>query len=320
MNPISVRNALAYLYRTVEAGEKGHALVATNMNNRALKILYRSYAQQRLKFKEEILVELRRLGAYAKPRSEFLGLLHRGRINIFSALTIGDENVENLILKEILFGEAAAIRAYEKTLEKDLPPETREMVKRQFEEVHKTIEEARLMQGLNGKRLLLRLYETEKTADEAIQALKKAGVSEKAIEIKSWDPAIALYRGRGTTMLETIITGAAGGMILGFVVGILASIGIMRMPGFGLEQTAPAILLLAILGLTAGIAFVGGMIGLFLGWGISSGDKFVYADTVQHGEILIRALVDITHTSRAWNIMKQVAVVARAHRVSELPA
>jgi hypothetical protein len=164
------------------------------------------------------------------------------------------------------------------------------------------------------------LYETEQTADEALQALKKAGVSEEAIEIKSWDLATPVYEGRGTTMLETSITGAVGGAILGLVGGVLASIGIMQMPGFGSEQAAPAILLLTILGLTAGIAFVGGMIGLFLGWGISSGDRYIYADTVQHGEMLMRALVGITHTSRAWNIMKQVAVVARAHRVGELPA
>jgi len=58
MNTVSARNALAYLYKYVEAGEKGYAVVASNVRNRALKILYRAYAQQRLTFKEEIFAEI----------------------------------------------------------------------------------------------------------------------------------------------------------------------------------------------------------------------------------------------------------------------
>jgi len=308
MDTTSARNALAYLYRIVEAGERGYAVVAANVSNRALKILYRSYAQQRLKFKEEILTEMQRLGAHAKPRSNFLGLLHRGRIDIFATLTIGDENVEKLILKEILFGEAAAIRAYEKTLEKDLRPETREMVQRQFDEVRKAVEQTRLMKGQDGKRLLLCLYDSKEDAEQALRSLKSAGFSGKAIEIKSWDHATPLYQGRGTTMLETIITGAVGGALLGLVGGLLAAIGILQIPDFGTEMSASAILLLAILGLTVGVAFVGGMIGFFIGWGIASGDRYVFADTIQHGEVLMRALVDIPRASRASEIMREVAI------------
>jgi Domain of unknown function (DUF2383) len=79
-----------------------------------LKILYRVYAQQRRKFKEEIFDEIQRLGGHSRPRSNILGILHRGRIDIFAAMTIGDEGVENLLLKEILVGESTALRAYEK--------------------------------------------------------------------------------------------------------------------------------------------------------------------------------------------------------------
>jgi hypothetical protein len=90
--------------------------------------------------------------------------------------------------------------------------------------------------------------------------------------------------------------------------GLLAGIGILQIPDFGTEMSASAILLLAILGLTVGVAFVGGMIGFFIGWGIASGDRYVFADTIQHGEVLMRALVDIPRASRAWEIMREVAI------------
>jgi len=47
MNNLSTRKALVYLYKIVEAGEKGYAVVASNVKNRALKILFQSYSQQR---------------------------------------------------------------------------------------------------------------------------------------------------------------------------------------------------------------------------------------------------------------------------------
>ena len=75
MNNINARNALIYLHKYVEAGEKGYAVVASNVRNRALKVLYRAYAQQRLKFKEEIFVEIQRLGGPTRPQSNILGIL-----------------------------------------------------------------------------------------------------------------------------------------------------------------------------------------------------------------------------------------------------
>lgn len=322
MNTPRARNALVYLYKIVEAGERGYAVVASNVSNRALKILYKSYAQQRLKFKEEIFAEIQRLGGHARPSSNFLGLVHRGRIDIFAALTIGDEAVEKVVLKEVLLGEKVAIRAYEKILKKDPPSETREMLERQFDEVRKVVEQVRLIKGQNGKRLVLRMYDSKTDAEEALQSLKRAGFSEKAIEMESWNHGThsELYKSRGTTILETIISGAVGGAIWGIVSGGLAAIGIVQISAFSLEKAASVILLFAILGLIAAGAFIGGMIGLFIGWGIASEDSYVYDDSIKHGEILMRTIADKPRASSAWRIMKQVAMEARARRASELPA
>jgi hypothetical protein len=80
------------------------------------------------------------------------------------------------------------------------------------------------------------------------------------------------------------------------------------------------ILLLAILGLMAGGAFVGGMMGLFIGWGIAGADRYVYDESIQHGEILMRTIVEAPRAARAGHLMEQVAIRARARKVSEFPA
>jgi uncharacterized protein (TIGR02284 family) len=322
MKALQARNALIYLYRIVEAGEKGYAVVASNVSNHALKILYKSYAQQRVQFKEEIFAEIQRLGGHARPRDNFLGLVHRGRIDIFAALTIGAENVEKMILQEVLLGENVAVKAYEKTLKKDLSPETREMLERQFGEVRNVVEQVRLLKGQNGKRLVLRLYDSKSDAEESLQSLKRDGFSEEAIAMESWNHGIhsELYKGRGTTFLETMISGAVGGVIWGIVAGGLAAIGILQIAAINSEKAAPVILLLAILGLITAGAFIGGMMGLFIGWSIASEDSYVYDNSIKHGEILMRTIVEAPRAARARHIMEQVTMETRARQAGELPA
>jgi uncharacterized protein (TIGR02284 family) len=320
MNLSHVQNALSYLYKIVEAGEKGYAVVASNARNRALKILFQSASQQRRKFKEEIFVEIQRLGGQNRPKSSILGMIHRGRIDIFSYFTIGDENVERVLLKEVLLGERVAIRAYEKTIEQDLPPETAALVARQYQEVRKVVDQMRLLFGQNGKRLVLRLYDDRKDAEQALRSLKKEGIAEQAMEIQDFNPpALEPAAGRGTTLLETILSGAVGGDIWGIVAACFAAVGIWQMAAFQHEQASTLVVLFAMLGLIAAGTFIGGMLGLFIGWGVASQDNQV-SEAVGRGEVLLRALIDEPVASKAWQIMNQVAISARARHVSEAAA
>jgi uncharacterized protein (TIGR02284 family) len=312
--------ALADLYKIVEAGEKGYAVVASNASNRALKFLFKTYSQQRRQFKDEIFAEIQRLGGDSRPGSSVLGMIHRGRIDIFATLTIGAENIEKVLLKEVMLGERVAIKAYENTLKKDLPPETRAMLEDQFQMVRKVVDQIRLLRGQNGKRLVLRLYDSRSDAEQALQSLKKAGIAENTVEMEEFNsPALDAYKDRGTTILETILSGAAGGSIWGLAAGILAALGIIRIALLNQEGVSPLIVLLAVLGLIAAGSFIGGMIGLFIGWGVSSQDTYV-SDSVQQGEILMRTMLDESLAPEAWRIMNQVAMEAKARHASGSPA
>ena len=316
MNIPYVRKALADLYKIVEAGEKGYAVVASNVSNRALKVLFKSHSQQRLNFKEEILAEIRRLGGDSEPGSSVLGMIHRGRIDIFATLTIGAENVEKVLLKEVMLGERVAIKAYENALKKELPPETRATLEDQFQMLRKVVDQIRLLRGQNGKKLVLRLYDSRSDAEQALQSLKRAGIAENTIQLEDFDsPALDAHKDRGTTIFETVLSGAVGGAIWGVAAGILAALGMMRIAALNQEGVLPAILILAVLGLIAAGAFIGGMIGLFIGWGVSSEDTYV-SDAVQHGEMLVRTITDESLASKAWRIMNQVAMEAKARHAS----
>ncbi|HEU0295025.1 MAG TPA: PA2169 family four-helix-bundle protein [Anaerolineales bacterium] len=320
MNISHARNVLISLYKIVEAGEKGYAVVASNVRNRALKILFQACSQQRQKFKEEIFEEIQQLGGQARPKSSVLGMIHRGRIDIFSHFTIGDENVERMLLKEVLLGERVAVRAYERTLEQDLPPEAHALIDRQFREVRQVVDQMQRLRGQNGKRLVLRLYDTRKDAEQAFQSLKNAGISQQAIKIEDYSPpALEPSESPPTTIFETILSGAIGGQIWGVVAGVLAAATIVGIAALNQGQASPVVALVAMLVLMAQGALVGGMIGLFIGWGVTSQDKYV-AETVKQGEVLMQTLIDESLASKAWKIMNQVAVAARARHASESPA
>jgi len=320
MNTLSARNTLTSLYKIVEAGEKGYAVVASNVKNRALKILFQSYSQQRRRFKDEIFEEIKRLGGETRPKSSILGMIHRGRIDIFATLTIGDENVEKVLLKEVRLGERVALNTYERTLKQDLPPVTHALVEQQFQEVRKVVDQIRLLRGQDGKRLVLRLYDSRKDAEQALQSLKKAGISEQTIKIEDFNPPVfEPSKGRGTTILETILSGGVGGGIWGIVAGILAVISIVQIAALNERAASPIVVVMTLLGLIAAGVFIGSMIGLFIGWGVTSQDDYI-SETVKDGEVLMQTLIDESLASKAWRIMNQVAIAARARHASGSPA
>lgn len=307
--------ALSRLYEIVEAGEKGYAVAATYVRNRALKLLFRSYAQQRAKFKDEILAEMQRLGGRSRPGESMLGAIHRGRITIFATMTIGEENREQVVLKEVALGERYALRTYEKALKENLPDQTKALIQRQYEEVRRLVDKVQFMRGKNGNRLMVRLYDSENDAEKAIRKLKESGYPSEAIEKVPLNP-IELYTGSGTKIFETILSGAAGGAIWGTVSAILAAIGILQAPKFGIgtltDYSLQVILMAAGVGLIAGGLFVGGGIGFFMGLGNKDEDEYFYRDGIEHGKVLIQVLIDASRASQAWRLLSQVNLEARA--------
>lgn len=313
-NNSSALSVLRHLHEIVEAGERGYAVAAASVKNRALKVLFKSYAQQRAKYKEEIWNEMQRLGATIKPRGSILGAIHRGRITIFAAMTIGEENVEQVVLKEVVLGERVAKLTYERTLRQNLPDQARAVVQRQYEEVSLLLDKVQLMRGKNGRRLVVRLYDTEENADKAVRKLRESGYPAESIEKLSLNP-IELYTGRGTNILETILSGAIGGSIWGIVSGFLAALSIMQAPKIGVTELAglEPLLVVIVLGLIAGGLFVGGSIGFFIGFGTRDEDAYRYYESIEHGRVLVQVMTDESRATQAGQLLAQINIESRAH-------
>ncbi|NJN79639.1 MAG: PA2169 family four-helix-bundle protein [Anaerolineales bacterium] len=216
----TINKSLNRLYQLVEASEKGYAVAACSVNNQAIKVLFKSYAKKRATFKEEIWAEMQRLGSTVKPASSILGAIHRGRVTIFAVMTIGEENIERVVLKEVLLGEKVARYYYERILKKDLPETTRAIVQKQYEDVQQLVEQAQSMLGKNGKKLIIWLYDAEKDADKAVNQLKTSGYAIQSIQ-KHGLSASQMYTEKSIKVSETALSGAVGGAIWATIGGLL---------------------------------------------------------------------------------------------------
>jgi uncharacterized protein (TIGR02284 family) len=124
-----VISVLNNLIETCRDGHDGFRSAADGVTDPALKGLFEQYSHQRAQFVDELQDEVLRLGGNPQQRGSVAAALHRGWINIKSAVTGKDE--QN-ILAEAERGEDSAIRNYEDALNSNLPPDVVSLVLRQY--------------------------------------------------------------------------------------------------------------------------------------------------------------------------------------------
>ena len=101
-----------------------------------LKTLLHQFSNQRMQFARELQSEVARLGGDPERDGTARAALHRGWMNIKSAVGV---NNDLAILQECEAGEDIAKDSYERALRKTgddaLPVETRQMVKVQYDQI-----------------------------------------------------------------------------------------------------------------------------------------------------------------------------------------
>ena len=121
------------LIQTLKDGQEGFKQAAEAVSDPKLKSLFRDYSDQRSRFATVLQSEARRQGeTEPETSSSATGALHRGWINLKSAITGGDEHA---ILAECERGEDSAVEEYKKALDDGLSPSARELVSLQFPEI-----------------------------------------------------------------------------------------------------------------------------------------------------------------------------------------
>jgi uncharacterized protein (TIGR02284 family) len=121
------------LIETLKDGQEGFKQAAESVKDPQLKSVFDEYSLQRARFVSELRSQAQSLEEReSKPSGSAAGALHRGWINLKSALTRGDDHA---ILAECERGEDSAVEEYKKALNNGLSAPVQEIVSRQFTQV-----------------------------------------------------------------------------------------------------------------------------------------------------------------------------------------
>lgn len=127
-----VISTLNGLIETNKDGQEGFKTAAEGLQSADLKSTFYELGQQRSQFAGELQNAVRELGGDPENSGSVSGALHRGWINIKSAVTGQDDAA---ILNEAERGEDVAKNAYKSALEQNLPANVRSMLEQQSSEV-----------------------------------------------------------------------------------------------------------------------------------------------------------------------------------------
>jgi uncharacterized protein (TIGR02284 family) len=125
-------STLNELIETCKDGQEGFKQAAEGVERSDLKSLFFEFSQQRSHFAGELQSLVQTLGADPETSGSIAGSLHRGWINIKSAVTGRDEKA---VLDECERGEDSAKNTYKSALETPLPGYIMETVTNQYQSI-----------------------------------------------------------------------------------------------------------------------------------------------------------------------------------------
>jgi uncharacterized protein (TIGR02284 family) len=138
-----VISTLNGLIETLKDGEQGFKAAAEGVQESSIRLLFLQYSKQRTEMIRELQAEVRRLGGDPEKAGSIAGAMHRGWINIKSAVT-GKEDTS--IIAEAERGEDSAKRMYEEALKEPLPAQTIALVREQSMKIHDAHDRVRALE------------------------------------------------------------------------------------------------------------------------------------------------------------------------------
>jgi uncharacterized protein (TIGR02284 family) len=127
----STVSTLNGLIETLLDGKNGFANAASNVKDPMVKSVFSEFSQQRAMLATELQEKLSELGADVKDSGSASASVHRGWMDLKSALGGGEKS----ILNEAERGEDAAVKAYQDALKESLSPDLEGIIRRQYGEV-----------------------------------------------------------------------------------------------------------------------------------------------------------------------------------------
>ena len=135
------------LIETCEDGIKGFREAADAVESREARAVFVKRIELIQRSEAELKAEVRRLGGDPEQRGSVSGALHRGWINLKSAITGRDDDA---IIAECERGEDVAVKNYKAALEKELPAGIRAIVAQQYEGTEQNRDKVRALRTSAG--------------------------------------------------------------------------------------------------------------------------------------------------------------------------
>ncbi|WP_304640663.1 PA2169 family four-helix-bundle protein [Pseudomonas sp.] len=145
-NTKDVIEVLNDLIETSKDGEAGFKTCADDAERLELKNLFSKRAEECGKAAAELQSIVVQLGGKPEDSTSVSGDLHRRWVDIKSAITGKDDQA---VLNECERGEDVAKKSYKRALEKDLPPEIRQVVQRQYDGVLRNHDQVKALRDQN---------------------------------------------------------------------------------------------------------------------------------------------------------------------------
>ena len=135
----STASVLNELIETCKDGANGYRTSAEDVKDASLKTLFAGFASQREQFAAELQQQVRSVGGAPETTGSTVAAVHRGWINLKSAVTGRDDAA---ILAECERGDSYAVKAYETAVvDGGLPASVMPIVQRQAAEVKRAYDQ-----------------------------------------------------------------------------------------------------------------------------------------------------------------------------------
>jgi hypothetical protein len=148
------------------------------------------------------------------------------------------------------------------------------------------------------------VYDDASTAREVVSALEDAGFTSSEISIvKQHGETVGTTTAADTDDNDGAKTGATIGLVAGTGAGLLASLGMIAIPGIG-PLVAAGVLATTLATAAAGTV-TGGLLGALVDYGVSPEHAEVYAENVRRGGTLVSVKADGERLGEAEEIMRE---------------
>lgn len=302
--------AITEVSNALVASEQRLRDAAEHIRNRGLKLVLKTYAQQRASFSKKLqsLLAISQPLASHEP-STSRGALARGWLNIKAAMTIRRSARHHLLLRELLTGEAQTVDAYRAALASGLPPATQQLVEEQQQQLLTTNRWLAALTAHQDGRIMVRLFDETPQAEQAVEKLKEAGFATSDIYVTPLEE-LSTYQNPTQSSSSGWRDTVWAGSVLGFLAGAVAGV----LVGFAQRAYFPEwqnIIIPTPLGAFFELPLLVGLIGtvfgfifsLLIGVDAKEDDEYLYGESLENGRTLVAVFAHGAAIARAEQIV-----------------